>query len=191
MRKEKAKCEKRDDIRKTWHGRSINYSCVKIKPLLFSVSVCTNNYPAAKPILHSTCIMQSVACGCDKNFHIISSHAPLSEKRYWIWDMCFDLIYKTVYNISNFRNNWVKFIMKLHSLNVKYLLCLSDFSNWWTFSTDILQLLQKQFNINPSSGTTVGGGQAFGDVTLYFVPRVNLRVHQSVTKLGWIIQFEG
>ena len=65
-----------------------------------------------------------------------------------------------------------------------------EFNNWWIFSTDIPQLLQKQFNINPPSGSTVGGGQAFGDVTLYFVPRVHLRVHQSVTKLGELLSLK-
>jgi hypothetical protein len=82
--------------------------------------------------------------------------------------------------------------MKLHSLNAKYLLCLSEFSNWETFSTDIPKLLQKQFHKIPSSGSTVGGGgSTLSDVTLYFVPYVNLRVHQRVTKMGGISQFEG
>ena len=78
-------------------------------------------------------------------FYIISQTARIFEKSYWIWNACFDFIYKFYVKHFSLQEELSEIDKKMYiRSHVKYPLFLSDFKETWNFSTDFRKILKDQ-----------------------------------------------
>jgi hypothetical protein len=117
-----------------------------VQPLLqWEISECT--------------ILSLVACSAVNYLSTWSyKHHDFRKKRYGAQNtcMCFDFLYKFVWNNSHSKRKWEDMHVKMYiGLHVRYLLSLSDCNESGIFSTDFRKILKYHISWNLSSGNRV------------------------------------
>ena len=129
---------------------------------------------------HAMRMRHIVICGLSGStifFTISHTRYDFRKKNYWTWNVCFDFLYNSVWNMFHSKKKRMRYDQKCRYivLQVKYSLFLSDFDETWIISTDLrksfkYEISWKSVQWKPSCSMRTDRRTEWTDMTNLAVP---------------------